>query len=693
MPDGASRGRQSVGVDIGGTFTDLVAIRDGGIVVSKSSTIVDDPTKGVADCVEIAGISTAEINEFLHGSTIAINTVLERKGATTALLTTEGFRDVYAIGRSNRPEGFNLNFARPKPLIRRELTFEASERLNANGEVLEALDEDAVRVVGEKLSALGVDAIAVCFLHSYANPAHENRAGDILKETCPDIYVTLSNDILREYREYERTSTTALNAYVGPRVSCYLDRLDTYLNEGQFGGTIQIMRSNGGTMSLNQAHRQPVTMMESGPVAGMIGAGHLANQLGFDQCIGFDMGGTTAKASMFRNGEPAVHEEYFIGGYASGQPMQMPVVDIIEIGAGGGSIAWCDTHGGLHVGPESAGAQPGPACYGQGGDNPVITDADLILGRLNAGRFLSGKMALDPALSEKAIREKVAGPLGLSVIDAALGIAKIADSAMSLAVRAVSVERGSDPRDCAMIAFGGAGPLHALSIARDISIPTVIIPRFPGNFSALGMLMAPWRQDLVQTFVVDLSHADPAAAQAAMNSLADQGKALLDADGLDANDAAFAFAADLRYVGQEHAIPVPMTDAQDLADGGSPTLREAFDRLHQYRYGHAAPEERIQVAKIRLTVTVVRGDNSALNWLSASYTPEDEQADSERPVYFEDAEAPLTARIVWRPGLTPGTEIIGPAVVEEPNSTTLLYPGDVGRIDEHGHLIVTVGGG
>jgi N-methylhydantoinase A len=681
----------SVGVDIGGTFTDLVGIRDGKIYIEKSSTVVDDPTKGVANCVEGVEISLADIDQFQHGSTIAINTVLERKGAVTALVTTKGFRDVYAIGRSNRPEGFNLDFARPQPLISRELSFEVTERLNAKGEELTALDETETKALGEKLNLLEVDSVAVCLLHSYANPAHELRVGEILRETCPDVFVTLSSDILREYREYERSSTTALNAYVGPRVSNYLDRLDDYLGAGGFVGNKQIMRSNGGTMSLEQARKQPVTMMESGPVAGMIGAGHLAKFLGYDQCIGFDMGGTTAKTSMFRNGEAAVHEEYFIGGYASGQPMQIPVVDIIEIGSGGGSIAWCDNQGGLHVGPQSGGADPGPACYGKGGKDPVITDADLVLGRLNGGRFLSGKMPLDKKLSEQAIKKVVADPLGLSVIDAALGIAKIADTAMSLSVRAVSVARGSDPRDCAMISFGGAGPLHALSIARDISIPTVIIPRFPGNFSALGMLMAPWRQDLIQTFVAELADVNEVAASAIMDGLRDLGEAQLAAEDLDVKEATFAFAADLRYVGQEHAIAVPFDSVKDLAAGGSNALRKAFDELHHYRYGHAAPDERIQVAKIRLTVSLARDGEAAMEWLSMPYTAEDVQPDDERLVYFDSIEEPVKARIVWRPGLAPGSEVIGPAVIEEPNSTTLLFPGDIATISEHGHLIVTVG--
>ncbi len=681
-----------IGADIGGTFTDLVGISEGGIYIGKSATVQDDPTEGVAACIREAGVSLGEIDQFRHGSTIAINTVLERKGAKTALVTTEGFRDVYAIGRSNRPEGFNLAFTRPKPLIPRELSFEVTERLNAKGEELTPLDEEGVRRTGERLNELGIDAVAVCLLHSYANPAHEVRLGEILRETCPGCFVTLSSDILREYREYERTSTTALNAYVGPRVSRYLDRLDTYLSDGGFTGQKHIMRSNGGSMSMDQARVQPVAMMESGPVAGMIGAGHLAELLGYEQCIGFDMGGTTAKSSMFRDGRPTVHEDYFIGGYATGQPMQIPVVDIVEIGAGGGSIAWCDRQGGLHIGPQSAGADPGPACYGNGGREATITDADLVLGRLNGDRFLSGRMALQSGLGEKAIADAVGGPLELSLVEAAFGIAKIADTAMSLAVRSVSVERGSDPRDCAMMAFGGAGPLHALSIAQDISIPTVVIPRFPGNFSAFGMLMAPWRQDFLRTFVAPLSDVDPTAVQGLMEDLMGQGTALLEDEGLPASEAGFGYAADLRYMGQEHAIPVPFKDSSDLKDGGSAQLRQDFEKRHLDQYGHAAPGERIQVAKIRLTVTVEGDTEAAKQWLSTPYRPEDAQPDQERPVYFDRETDAVEARIVWRPGLAPGTEIAGPAVIEEPNSTTLLFPGDMAKVSEHGHLIISVGG-
>ncbi len=680
---------ERVGIDIGGTFTDLVGLRNGEIVIDKTSTTPDDPTRGVADALSGVDADISAISDFLHGTTIAINTVLERKGANTALITTKGFRDVYAMGRNNRPEAFNLEFRRPRPLVPRSLTWEVSARMMATGEEIDPLDDGEVEAIGRELLAQDVSSVAVCLIHAYADPAHERRIGEILARVCPGMFVSLSHDILREYREYERTSTTALNAYVGPRVRDYLDRLEGFLSDGQFGGSIQIMRSNGGTMSLGQARVQPVTMMESGPVAGMIAAGRIAEILGLEQCIGFDMGGTTAKASLITDGAPEVSEDYYIGGYSRGQPMQLPVVDIVEVGAGGGSIAWTDARGGLHVGPESAGADPGPACYGKGGDVPVVTDADLVLRRLNADRFLSGRMGLDTALSEAAIKEKIGDPIGLSVADAALGIAKIADASMSLAVRTVSVARGCDPRDTAMIAFGGAGPLHAVAIAREIFIPRVIIPRYPGNFSALGMLLAPWRQDFVRTFVGDLAHIDKAVAGAAFDELRNAGDERIALEGFNASDTDMQFAADLRYRGQEHTIPVPLGGADDLAAGGSDALRQTFDRLHDRRYGHAAPDESIQIVNLRLILRATGADTS-FDWMSEPYRPVDAQPDQTRDVIFDDPASPLASRVVWRPGLAPGAVVKGPAVIEEPNSTTLIFPGDVATVTEHGHLDIAI---
>jgi N-methylhydantoinase A len=678
-----------VGVDIGGTFTDLVGCVDGRVVTSKCSTVPADPTRGVAESLALAHCKVPSLSELLHGSTIAINTVLERKGAKTALITTRGFRDTYAIGRGNRIEAFNLFFHRPKPLIPRELTFELTERVNAKGDILVALNESEVHALAKVLAERGIEAVAVCFLHAYANPAHERRVGEILRAANSKLFVTLSHEIVREYREYERTSTTALNAFVGPRVQTYLRRLEGHLRNEKFPGKVNIMRSNGGVMSVRLAQEQPVAMMESGPVAGIIGAGRLAALLGIERAIGFDMGGTTAKASLITNGTPAIEDGYVIGGEASGQPMQLPVVDIVEIGAGGGSIAWCDATGGIHVGPKSAGADPGPAAYGRGSTDPVVTDANLVLGRINAERFLNGAMKLDVRAAERAIEGKLCGPTRLGVKEAAMGIVQIADAAMSLAVRAVSVKKGVDPRDTALIAFGGAGPLHAVAIAREIFIPKVIVPKVPGTFSALGMLMASWRQDFVRTLYGLLGSLDARQVEAVFAELGEAGRAQVARDGIDIKIADFAYLADLRYVGQEHTIAIPVREPAMLS-GDFSSLRAAFDAEHDQRYGQAAPDEKLEIVNVRLVVTAARADTLAERWLSDQWTPEAPVADQWRDAIFADAAKPLRTRVVWRPSLAAGARIEGPAVIEEPNATTLIHPGDTATVLEDGHLVIDV---
>lgn len=678
-----------VGVDIGGTFTDLVGCVDGRIVTSKTSTVPADPTRGVADSLRLASCDMPSLSEFLHGTTVAINTVLENKGARTALITTRGFRDVYAIGRSNRIDAFNLFFHRPTPLVARSLTYEINERINAKGEVLTSLANEELATIAEKLRTDGVEAVAICLLHSYANPVHEKQATEFLRKSLPNIFVTPSYEILREYREYERTSTTVLNAFVGPRVSAYLHRLEKYLRTEQFDGKIQIMRSNGGVMSVGFAQVQPVSIMESGPAAGMIGAGKLATALGLKSCIGFDMGGTTAKSSLITDGAPTIKDDYLIGEHATAQPMQLPVVDIVEVGAGGGSIAWLDSDLGLHVGPKSAGADPGPACYGKGNQDPVVTDANLVLGRLNADRFLNGGMRLDRAAAERAIHEKIANPLGLSLREAAQGIIKIADSAMSLSIRAVSVSKGVDPRETAIIAFGGGGPLHACSIAREIFIPTVIIPKIPGAFSALGMLMAPWRQDFVHTLIGRVGTLRLAEVKAVFDELANLAKAQINRDGIEQSRTKLAFYADLRYVGQEFALSIPVTGPEMLT-GNIALLRIAFHDEHDRRYHQSAPDDSMEVVCIRLVATASRPEALAEEWINASWVAEAGRPETSREVIFGDSAKPQMARILWRPSLAAGTVIEGPAVIEEPTSTALIHPGDVATVTDTGHIIVKV---
>jgi N-methylhydantoinase A len=678
-----------IGVDIGGTFTDLVGYRHGELVLSKTLTTPANPTDGVARALDLADTRLGEIDEFLHGSTIAINTVLERSGVVTALITTEGFRDVYEIGRGNRPDAFDIQFRRPRPLVPRDLRHEVRERLNARGEVLVPLDEAQVLALGAQLVAAGIESVAVCLLHAYANPVHERAVGRLLRDAFPGLFVTLSHEILRECREYERTSTTVLNAYVGPRVQRYLRTLETHLRERGFDGGIHMMRSSGGSMSLAHACVEPVSMMESGPVAGMIGAGHVAKQLGLKQVIGFDMGGTTAKATLITDGEMTIEEGYYIGGYSTGQPMQLPVVAIVEVGTGGGSIAWRDDSGGLHVGPRSAGSSPGPVCYARGGEEPTITDANLVLGRLNAGRFLGGGMALDADGAERAIATRVGEPLNLPTAEAAMGIVRIADSAMALAVRAVSVRKGVDPRDAAMIAFGGAGPVHAAALCKEIHIPTLVIPNLPGNFSALGMLLAPWRHDVVRTLVGTLGQLDARAVADAFEDLRATARRQLASDGLDETDAQFAFGVDLRYRGQEHSIAVPLASPDALSHTNT-DLRARFNELHDRRYGHSAVGEIIEVVNLRLTVTVERATGSADKLLGAELPVATERAEQTRDVIFDDPARPLPTRILWRPSLAAGFTVEGPAIIEEPHSTTVLFPGDVARVTEHGHIVIAI---
>jgi N-methylhydantoinase A len=398
------------------------------------------------------------------------------------------------------------------------------------------------------------------------------------------------------------------------------------------------------------------------------------------------MGGTTAKTTLITDGVAPIEEGYVIGDAFSGQPMQLPVVDIVEVGAGGGSLAWCDDGGGLHVGPVSAGADPGPACYGRGGEAPAVTDADLVLGRLNGARFLGGQMALDRTLAERAIGA-IGARLRLGTVEAALGITTIADGAMSLAVRAVSVNRGIDPRDTTLIAFGGAGPLHAVAIAREISIPRVVVPKLPGNFSALGMLMAEWRQDFVRTLIGELGAIRPDDAARAFAELRSAGEAALARDRLAGGR--FDFAADLRYRGQEHTIAIVVTRAEDLASDTEGT-RLRFDQQHDRRYGHAAPDQSIEIVNLRLVVTVPRMEDVIGRWLSAPWTPDDPAPEQRRPVVLDDPDRPVEARILWRPGLAAGTEITGPAVIEEPNSTTLVGPGDRAVVNDSGHIMITL---
>jgi N-methylhydantoinase A len=675
-----------IAVDIGGTFTDLVAVDDDGNVSrSKSLTTPDDLARGIHDCLLGAKVDVAGAEFFVHGSTVTINAVLERKGARTGLITTQGFRDVYEIGRGNRPEGYNLFFKRPVPLVPRDLRLEVDERLYATGEVSKPLDEASAARTIATLKSAGVESIAVCLLHAYANAVHEQRLGVLLRERFPQAYASLSHEILREFREYERTSTTVLNAYVGPLVNRYLVSLERMLADSGFVGTFRVMQSNGGVMSAQTAKKMPVTMMESGPVAGVIAAARLGESLDCRHIISFDMGGTTAKSSLIKDFHPEVTSSYYVGGYVSGQPMMLPVVDIVEVGNGGGSIAWIDPAGGLKVGPQSAGAAPGPACYGKGGVEPTVTDANLIAGRIDPEYFLGSGVRLQRDKAEQAVGDKIAEPLGLSVEEAALGILTIANFNMSLSVRAVSVEKGYDPRDCVLVPSGGGGALHAIAIARELAVPRVIIPPMPAHFSALGMLLADLKHDYVQTYVRELAETGGSEIAAAFSLLEKSALDTLSEEGARPEQIALRRFLDMRYRGQEYTLPVPITeDLRALKDFGA--IRARFDQLHQEHYGHSAPKEPVMMVNLRLSALGRFDDKLPLASVSR---PEDRGERGRRPVIFDNK--PVDCPIYLRSGFKEGDRLEGPAVVEEVGATILVYPGDRMQVNESGHLIIEVG--
>ena len=671
-----------VAVDIGGTFTDLVAFDDasGALFHAKRLTTPDNLVLGVINCVDKSGLDLKMVGKLIHGSTVAINTLIERKGARTALLVTKGTRDAYAIGRGNRPQAYNLFFRRSRPLVPRQFIYEIDERLLAGGHVHRELDRDQVAEVARKIAQEDFDAVAVCFLHSYANTAHERAAAEILSTRLPGRYVSQSHEIMREYREYERISTTVVNAYIGPKVSGYVGSLEASLREHGFAGELSIMQSNGGVMSPKIAVRRPVMMMESGPVGGIIAGAEVGRALGYSNVISFDMGGTTAKASLVRDSIPTMAEGYFVGGYDIGDPVMIPVVDVVEIGTGGGSIAWLDELGGLKVGPQSAGSEPGPICYGRGGQRPTITDANLVLGRMGAEEFLGGEMRLGVEAARKGIESQLAQPLGIEAAAAALAVVDIAVAKMSLAVRQVSVEKGYDPRDFALVASGGAGPLHAVAIARDLRIPTVVIPWFPSHFSAIGMLMADERHDAVRTYPASLEAVDFEDLERVLDELEYDLRSMI-----RGGDPVLAYYLDLRYVGQEFSLLTPI-DRSQIRLRDRQGVRAVFDAIHEQRYAHNADEEPVEMINVRVVATSRRTKPSMPSPAAVAPKPR------KRKVGFARGQA-IECDVHDRGELPAGFVIKGPALIQEYGSTTVLFRDDICKVAETGELIVSVSQG
>lgn len=678
----------NVAVDIGGTFTDLLGYDDrtGQVYHAKSSTTPRDLTQGIMTCLEKSRLRIGDLINFVHGSTVAINTVIEQKGARTALVVTQGTRDVYKVGRGNRPEAYNLFFKRPVPLVPRHLTFEVEERLLPSGEVWVPFNIDHAKSVAEKIARSEIDSVAVCLIHSWANPNHEAEMGELLAAAVPGAYRSLSHQILREYGEYERISTTVLNAYIGPRVSQYIDDFERVLAGHGFRGSLLIMQSNGGVMSPATAKQTPVAMLESGPVGGFIAASHVGKRLGFENVVSLDMGGTTAKTNLVKDGEPQLAHGYYIGGYASGHPMMLPVIDTVEIGAGGGSIAWVDEEGTLKVGPRSAGAEPGPICYGRGGVEPTITDANLLLGRLGPSDFLGGEMPLDMERAEEGMREKVSSKIGLSVIETAYAITKIAVINMSLAVRGISVERGYDPRDFAMVAFGGAGPLHAVEVARELHIPIVIVPNYPAQFSALGMLMTDIQHDTVRTYYKPLDQADFGQVQSIFHEIIERGRQTLASESVPEEAMIFQRFLDIRYTGQEFSIPVPIPGVS-IEQGDVKAVQKAFNDLHERRYGYHTPEQPVEIVNARLRAI---GKRRKVEFPSLQPAKGEDPRVSKRNVYLEKREGAVECPVYRRERLGPGVGINGPAIVQEYACTTVLFPGDRCSVTETGELVIHI---
>ena len=591
----------SVGVDIGGTFTDFVGfnLATNEIVVSKARSTPRELTAGVMDCVGKSGVALAAMETLFHGSTVVINAIIERQGARTGLVTTKGFRDVLEIGRGNRPANYDLFYQKPEPFVARQHRFEVPERIAPDGAVVTPLQLGDLDAVVAAVEEHRLEALGICFLHAYANSVHEEMARRYLQERLPKVYVCTSSEVAREWREFERSSTTVLNAFVGPTVERYVSRLEHVTREGGFAGWFYLMQSSGGVMTAARARRYPVAMVESGPVAGMIGAAHIGVLCGAPLVIGFDMGGTTAKASLIENGEPKIAQTYYVNGYVRGYPLQVPTIEVIEVGTGGGSLAWLDDLGALKVGPRSAGSEPGPVCVGNGGDEPTVTDANVVLGRINVERYLGGEMRLDVAAARRAITDRIAKPLGLSEDSAAAGLVTIANSNMALAVRAITIEKGVDPRQATMVAFGGGGPLHAAAIARDIGIPRVVIPTLPSCFSALGMLLADLRHDLVRTHVRPFPAEDYSELNRLLDELRSEGTARLRAAEVAATDIECTAFLDLRYQGQQWTLTTPI-GGRDVSAANDRQIRASFNMLYEARFGHSFADIPSEVVNARI---------------------------------------------------------------------------------------------
>jgi N-methylhydantoinase A len=685
---------QFIAADTGGTFTDVTVYdaATGRIRFGKTLTTYDHLVDGVVTGIAEAEGSAADAAWLRHGTTHVINAFLQRRGARAALVTTRGFRDVLEIARGNRPAPFDTKRHRDPPLVPRSLRFEVTERIGSDGAVIESLAEQEIVALAPVLKAAGVDAIAVAFLNAYANPAHERRAAILLAEHLPGVYVTAATALTREWFEYERTSTAAANAYVGPAIARYVDGFSDRLAREGFGGTFSMMGSNGGVMPFRASVERPVSLVESGPIGGVIAAAEYARNLGLDRVVAFDMGGTTAKCALVENGRFEVQPTYWVGGYEQGFPIRSPVLDIVEVGAGGGSIAWVDAQGRLRVGPKSAGSEPGPACFGRGGEEPTVTDANLALGRIGSGSFLGGRLTLDSEAAAGAIRRRAAVPLGFGAGEEATtrvahGILDLATTLMAGAIKEITVARGHDVRDFALLVFGGGGPIFGAELARHLGIRTVVVPPQPGNFSAVGMLLARARLDIVRSLVADLSP-EGLSAIADIRRELEQEAWQAAAREFGSEAVTLTWQADMRYRGQRHSVAVAF-DGEPSAAG----LLGAFEEAYCKRYGRTLGQDfSPEVVGLRVAA---QGDapRPSLSTLAALPTSRPE-ASARRTRRLHIRPGGWVDAPVWRREALPaGFTIEGPAIVEEYSSTLLLGPSDTAVVGKLGEITISIGPG
>lgn len=683
-----------IGIDVGGTFTDVVMIddRNGRFHYAKVSTtppkLWDGVLNGIEKVLEKAGATINDVDYIVHGTTIGTNALIEKKGAKTGLITTEGFIDILEIGRVQRPqEGlYDFSVDNPLPLVPRYLRKGVTERVGSDGRVIKALDEASVREAIVFFKEQGVETIAVSLLFSFINPDHERRIAEICQVIFPEAYVSLSSDIAPEFREFERTSTTVINAYLQPIMKRYIQRLTKEL-ETKYGRLdLRIMQASGGTITAEAAERFAINTVNSGPAGGALAGAFIGEVTNREKIITVDMGGTSFDIGMVDGGIPTVTSDAKFEGY----PVKIPIIAIDTIGAGGGSIAWIDRGGVLNAGPQSAGANPGPACYGRGGKLPAITDANLILNRLNAEYFLGGELTLDREKSYHAIKENVADPLGLSVEEAAAGIIKIVNANMAKGIGVNSVEKGYDAREFTLVAFGGAGALHSVELAAMMGISTVIVPQLSGNLSAFGLLVSDARHDYVQTVAKNVPDINSDDLHAVFRTLEDKGVAQLTEESFDAKNMEITWSADLRYDGQSYELNIEFDRKEAFGPADLAAAVERFNQMHQKLYAYSSDKETVQFVNARVTAV---GKNPPVRLAKKELAEgSGEQAiKNRRPVYYEGlgfVEVPIYERDLLRPG----DQIVGPAIVEETISSTVLPPRTTCHIDEYGNLVVTVGG-